>query len=151
MENKTRPIVRSLITSAIVYAVVGLGSGVYYREFTKIMGFDGTTRLSLAHGHYLSLGLMMFLFFAILEANLGWYKTEKSTNKSRVSGKLLVSGYHIGLNIAAFGFIWRGTLEVLGVTLSKGLDASIAGISGLGHIVLSISLVWILLNVRKQA
>lgn len=139
---------KSMITAAMVYAILGLGSGVYYREFTKAMDFEGTTRLSLAHGHYIALGMFVFLFFALLDAAFGWTKSNRADGKSN-SGIWLLA-YHIGLNITALGFVWRGSLEVLGAELSKGLNASIAGVSGIGHMLLAVSLVAILAKVRKR-
>lgn len=140
---------KSMVTAAMVYAILGLSAGVYYREFTKLMDFDGRTRLSLAHGHYIALGMFVFLFFALLERSFGWTISSRADGKSSASKWLLA--YHIGLNIAAFGFLWRGTLEVMGTELSSGMNASIAGVSGIGHMLLAVSLVTILAKVRARA
>ena len=45
------------LNSAMVYTFLGLASGVFYREFTKFSLYTESTRLSLMHGHYISLGL----------------------------------------------------------------------------------------------
>lgn len=129
------------LNSAIAYATMGLASGLFYREFTKYMNFEGNTRLSLMHGHYISLGLFFFLFLAILEKQFSWSKIGKS--------KAFVITYHVGLNISVIGFIMRGLTEVLKVDMSSGLNASIAGISGIGHILLAVSMIAILLKIKK--
>ena len=38
---------------ALVYAVIAMVFGVFYREFTKIKYFTGQTNLSIIHTHYL--------------------------------------------------------------------------------------------------
>ena len=46
----------------------------------------------------------------------------------------------------------RGVLQVTtGHELSRALDASISGISGIGHIILGVSLIMILLGIRKAS
>ena len=46
---------------ALIYAVVAMVSGVFYREFTKFNDFSGQTRLSVLHTHYFMLGMFFFL------------------------------------------------------------------------------------------
>ncbi|GEN56373.1 membrane protein [Halolactibacillus alkaliphilus] len=129
------------LNSAIVYTILGLTSGVFYREFTKFSGYSESTRLSLIHGHYISLGLFFFLFLLILEKQFAWSRFPKT--------KLIVLGYHLGLNISVLGFLIRGTSEVLGTNMTSALNASIAGISGIGHIILAVTLIMILFRVKK--
>ena len=44
----------------------------------------------------------------------------------------------------------RGVVQVLGSPLSSGLDAAISGIAGIGHILLGVSLVLVLLQIRHS-
>lgn len=133
---------KKYINSALIYALVGMLSGVFYREFTKINDYTGATKLSLLHGHYLSLGLFFFLIVMILEKQWGF-----SENGSDKIGFLL---YHLGLNITGLGFLVRGVMEVTSVPLTRGLNASIAGVSGIGHILLAVGLVMLLIKIRKK-
>jgi len=55
----------------------------------------------------------------------------------------------VGLNITGVGFLIRGLAEVLGMEMTSALNASISGISGIGHIMLAVTLVMILLRVKK--
>ena len=43
----------------------------------------------------------------------------------------------------------RGTLEVIGVPLSKGLNTSISGIAGIGHILLGAGLILLIVSLKK--
>lgn len=129
--------------TALIYAITAMILGVFYREFTKLNGFSGVTRLSVMHTHYFMLGMFFFLILMLLEKNFP-FSNQKHT------GKMVVI-YHVGLNITGFGLFFRGITQVLGTTLSRGLDASISGISGIGHILLGISIIYLLLQIKKQA
>lgn len=128
------------MNTAIFYAVLAMAGGVFYREFTKFMGFSGKTALSVVHTHYFVLGMFFFLIMLLLEKNFSF--TGKKTNRM-----LLV--YHTGLNLTGMMFVVRGITQVLEVNLSKGMNAAISGIAGIGHILLGISLVFLLLQIKK--
>ena len=52
--------------SAIVYASLALAGGVFFREFTKYLQFEGKTNLAFLHTHYFVLGMFFFLVLALL-------------------------------------------------------------------------------------
>ena len=54
--------------------------------------------------------------------------------------------YHIGLNLTAVMFVVRGVAQVLKTPLSSGMDAAI----GIGHILLGVSLVLLLLQIKRS-
>lgn len=54
--------------SALVYAILAMVGGVFYREFTKFNGFTGTTSLGFVHTHYFALGMIGFLLLLLLES-----------------------------------------------------------------------------------
>ena len=58
--------------------------------------------------------------------------------------------YHIGLNLTAAMFVVRGVVQVLRAPLSSGMDASISGMAGIGHILLGVRLVLLLLQIRRS-
>ncbi len=66
------------------------------------------------------------------------------------TGKILIV-YQLGLNITALGFLMRGLTQVWETELSKGMNASISGIAGIGHILTGICLILLLLKIRKRA
>ena len=53
--------------TALIYAITAMILGVFYREFTKLNGFSGVTRLSVMHTHYFMLGMFFFLILMLLE------------------------------------------------------------------------------------
>lgn len=134
---------KKYVNVSFIYAVLAMIGGVFYREFTKFMGYTGWTTLSVVHTHYFILGMLFFLVFALLVKNVPFMDQK--------TGRLLV-GYHIGLNLTAIMLTVRGVLQVTtGHDLSRALDASISGISGIGHIILGVSLIMILLGIRKAS
>lgn len=127
---------------ALIYAVVAMGFGVFYREFTKFSDFTGQTNLSFLHTHYFLLGMFFFLVLMLSEKAFSF--------SDQTTGKLLAV-YQIGLNLTGLGFLLRGLTQVQGTELSRGLDASISGIAGIGHILMGVCLVLLLLKIRKRA
>ena len=126
--------------SAPLYAVLAMVGGVFFREFTKFNGFDGVTTLAFVHTHYFALDMIMFLLFLVLEKTL--HIADRSVSRAVVA-------YHVGLNVTALMLVVRGVPQVLGIDLARGMDAAISGIAGLGHIVLGVSIVLILLGVKR--
>ena len=103
---------------------IGRG-GVFYREFTT---------LSVVHTHYLMLGMVFFLMLVLLENNF-----HLIDNKVR---KYLIF-YHIGLNLTVVMLTIRGVVQVL------SLDVSSAVLSGIGHLILGISMILVLISIRN--
>ncbi|MDY6073697.1 MAG: DUF2871 domain-containing protein [Eubacteriales bacterium] len=130
------------INGAITYAALATAGGVFYREFTKFNHFTGQTTLSVLHTHYFVLGMLFFLLLLLLEKSFAF-----STAKS---DKILLF-YNIGLNTTVALLFVRGITQVLNMPLSSGQDAAISGIAGLGHIILAVSIIYILLEIKKAA
>ena len=126
---------------ALIYAVTAMVFGVFYREFTKFSEFTGQTNLSVMHTHYFMLGMFFFLVLMLVE---------KATAFSDQGTGRIVAAYQFGLNITGLGFLIRGLTQVQGTDLSRGMDASISGIAGIGHIVTGVCIVLLLLKIRKS-
>ena len=88
------------------------------------------------------LGMFFFLLLMLAEKAFSF-----STPKT---GRVLAA-YQAGLNITGLGFLLRGLTQVWGTDLSRALNASISGIAGIGHILTGVSLVLLLLQIRKRA
>lgn len=129
------------MNSALLYAILAMVGGVFYREFTKFSGFTAKTTLSVVHTHYFLLGMVFFLVLLVLEKNLSFTGAK--------TGRVLLT-YHIGLNLTAVMLVVRGVTQVVGADLSRGADAAISGIAGIGHILLGVSLVLLLLQIRRS-
>ena len=93
MNKKEILLARHFATLAMVYAVIAMALGVFYREFTKFSGFAGRTSLSFLHTHYFALGMVFFLILMLLEKTFAF--------SSRNSGKFLLV-YQLGLNITGW-------------------------------------------------
>ncbi|SOD85067.1 DUF2871 family protein [Streptomyces sp. Ag109_G2-15] len=52
---------RKILNTAHVYMIVGLVSGLYYRELTKAKDFEGDTQLAVVHTHVLDLQVLFFI------------------------------------------------------------------------------------------
>lgn len=127
---------------AFIYAITAMVFGVFYREFTKFNNFDGDTNLSVMHAHYFLLGMIFFLVLMLAEKSLNFSK------QSKVG--LFVITYQVGLNITELGFLARGLTQVWGTELSKGANAAISGVAGIGHIILGVSMVLLFIRIKKS-
>jgi len=131
---------RRLFSAAFAYMLVGVASGLFYREFTKINDFpEGeSTQLGLVHTHLLLLGFVVLLIVLLLEKAF-------TLSESRLFGWFFWL-YNAGLVLTTAMMIWHGSLTVLGQE-SSGM---IAGIAGLGHILLSAGMILLFLALRKR-
>ncbi|GLU88706.1 DUF2871 domain-containing protein [Agromyces sp. NBRC 114283] len=128
-----------LFTAAVVYLVLGLGSGLFYREFTKANDFveGGATQLSVVHTHLLTLGFLAMLIVLALEKAF-------TLSASPLFGWFFWV-YNAGVLLTSAMMVWHGSLTVLG----QESNAAIAGIAGLGHIVVTAGLVLLMMALRK--
>ena len=129
------------INTALLYAILAMVGGVFYREFTKFNGFTAKTTLSVVHTHYFLLGMMFFLLLLVLEKAFSF--TGPKTGR-------VLAVYHIGLNLTTVMLVVRGVTQVLGTALSSGMSAAISGMAGIGHILLGVSLVLLLVQIRRS-
>lgn len=129
-----------LLNSAFIHMVLGVLSGLFYREFTKANDFPegGFTQLGLAHTHLLTLGFIVLLIVLLLERVF----------TLSASGRLFswfFWVYNAGVVLTAGMLIWHGSLTVLG----RESSAMIAGIAGLGHIFLTAGMVMLFVLLRR--
>ncbi|WP_231444183.1 DUF2871 domain-containing protein [Brevibacterium zhoupengii] len=130
---------KKIFNAAFAYMIIGVLSGLFYREFTKANDFPegGFTQLSVVHTHLLTLGFIVLLIVLVLDKVFG------------LSGTKMFSWffwtYNAGIILTAGTMVWHGMLTVLGQESS----AMISGIAGLGHIALSVGMVLLFLSLRK--
>lgn len=127
--------------TAVAYAVIAMLFGVFYREFTKFNGFEGQTVLSAIHPHYFMLGMVFFLLLLLREKSVGF--------SGAGTGKVLAV-YHVGLNLTGLTLLLRGVAQVLGTPLSSAMNGALSGVAGIGHILLGVSLVLLLLQIKRS-
>ena len=129
------------INASLFYAILAMVGGVFYREFTKFNEFTEKITLGVVHAHYFVLGMLFFLLLLLLEKNFAF---------TTVKTKRTLWIYHIGLNLTGVMFVVRGVAQVLGVQLSSAANAAISGIAGIGHILLGVSLILILVQIKRS-
>ena len=127
--------------ASLLYALIAMAGGVFYREFAKFSGFTGKTALSVVHTHYFLLGMVFFLLLLLLEKSFA-FSGEKTG--------CVLALYHVGLNVTGAALLVRGVAQVLALPLSRGMDASLSGVAGIGHLLLGVSMVLLLLRIRKK-
>ncbi|MBF7015902.1 DUF2871 domain-containing protein [Staphylococcus durrellii] len=133
---------KRLMYSSALYTLLGMLSGLFYREMSKGENFNGYSQLNVTHTHFLVLGTIMFLIFMIIEHQLKLTKNMKLFN-------YFFYIFHLGLLVTvAMQFI-------NGIATMKDFSVSpaIAGIAGLGHILITIAFIlfFVLLNKRINA
>lgn len=132
---------KKMINTAGIYGVLALFSGVFYREFVKLMDFSGESMLSVAHTHFFAMGSFLFLFLALFSMNSSLLKEQKFQRFNQI--------YTVAFPAMMLLFYVRGILQVLETDLSSGFDAAISGIAGLTHIAVTIALVYLFLALKN--
>ncbi len=87
--------------------------------------------------------MVFFLLLLLLEKNFSF--TGAKTRR-------VLTVYHIGLNLTAVMFIVRGVAQVLvpASSLSSGMNGAISGVAGIGHILLGVSIILLLVQIRRS-
>ncbi|MEV4050185.1 DUF2871 domain-containing protein [Amycolatopsis sp. NPDC049688] len=129
---------RTILNTAHVYLVLGLVSGLGYRELTKITGFTGETQLAVVHTHILALGMLFFLIVLALD------KLFDLTGHGLF--RWFFGIYNAGLAVTVGAMTLKGTLTVLG----KPAGEALALVAGLGHILLTVGLVLLFVTLGKR-
>ncbi|MGP5090677.1 DUF2871 domain-containing protein [Brachybacterium tyrofermentans] len=128
------------LNTAFAYIILGLASGLFYREFTKATDNLGThTQLNTLHTHLLVLGMVMFLVVLALDAVFSL--------SGRRSFSVFYWTYNIGLVVTVATQAVRGFLTLDGQDPAT-TSAAIPGIAGLGHMLLTVGLVALFVAVR---
>jgi len=126
-----------LYKTSFLYLILGLISGVFYREFTKILNFEGITSLSKVHPHLLLLGFLFFLSLIFIEKSYNIRKNKRFN--------LFYNIYNLGLLLTSIFMVWRGILDVLGKD-----SKMVSGMAGLGHILLGIGLIMFTIIIKEN-
>ena len=126
---------RKLFLAATAYMAAGLAGGLFYREFTKLNGFPegSVTQLAGVHTHLLALGMLVMLIVLALDKTMG-------LSKDRRFGWFFWV-YNAGVVLTAAMMTVHGMFTVLGQASSP----AIAGVAGLGHILVTVGFVLLFL------
>lgn len=125
---------------SLIYAIAAMAMGVFFREFTKGMKFEGITALSKVHVHLFALGCLVYILIAILSNHL-----DLKSSKLFKYGEYVYNG---GLILTSIMFLVRGIMDVL---KSDKMSGMISGFAGVGHIILATGIILILVSFIKLA
>ncbi len=134
---------KKYLNISLIYAIAAMAGGVFYREFTKFQGYTGVTSLAKVHTHLFMLGMFVFLVTALYAA-----RYDLTTIKTF---RVFLWTYNLGVPLTAVMLFVRGVPQVMGMTLSSAVNASISGIAGIGHILTGIGIILLLLSLKKLA
>lgn len=70
---------KKIINTSMIYMILALAAGVFYREFTKSTNFTGNTTLSVGHTHFLVLGMCFLALKKYLQTQINNRKIYQST------------------------------------------------------------------------
>ncbi|MEU4525943.1 DUF2871 domain-containing protein [Amycolatopsis sp. NPDC024027] len=124
--------------AAHIYMILGVVSGLYYREFTKLNEFDGRTQLALIHTHLLSLGMLGFLIVLALDKLFQLSGTRLFT--------LFFWFYNAGIAVSVAMMFVHGTQTVLGLSVPMAVSLT----AGLGHVLLTVGLILLFVLLGKR-
>src|SRR5690606_12642766 len=133
--NPRRTMLTLLHRSAATWTVLGLASGLYYREFTKANNVSGGTQLALTHTHALALGTLTLLVLLALAASL-------DITDRRFRWGIIV--WQAGLGLTFGAMLVKGSLQVLNHAAAD--SPALAGVAGLGHMTLTAAFVLLFLG-----
>lgn len=129
---------KKLFINAAIYGVLGLAAGLFWRTYTHHMGMEDSQHLSMLHTHILTLGFFFFLIVLALEK---LYKLSAHKKLFR----MFYWHYAVGLAMTVGGMFAIGLVQSNGGTEGPAL----AGISGLGHILLTAGVIIFIFNLKK--
>lgn len=130
------------MNASIVYFLLAMIGGVFYREFTKWNGYTAPTTLGVLHVHLLVLGTVVFLLIAVIA------KITDLENNSLFK-KFFVT-YNIALPVMVLMLLARGIVQVLDIEIGKMGNGMLSGFAGLSHIGIMIAFIFLLLVIKKE-
>lgn len=126
---------------AISFLIMGLISGVFYREFVKYYKWQGLISLSFIHVHLLTLGFMMLVLV---------YMLVKILRIDIIKLKRPIKLYLSGLVLTIVCMLVKGIYEITSAGADLFPRAALSGISGLGHMIIGIGMVWVLISLIPE-
>lgn len=128
-----------LARSAFAWTLIGLASGLLYRELTRQLGFTGFTQLALAHTHALALGTTVLLLVLLLTRVFNLAADRRF--------RFFPIFWDAGLALTFGMLVTKGIAQVL--DLGWANSKALAGVSGLGHMVLAGTFILLFLVITR--
>ena len=127
---------KKILNLAIIFLVLSLISGVFYREFTKYFAYTSYTTLSVVHTHLFVLGTMFLMILYLI------------TKSSNIDISRALKVYAIGLFITNVSMLINGVFDV--ITKSTYSNIILVCFSGIGHLMLGVGLIWIMYTIKMK-
>ncbi|MBE2989315.1 DUF2871 family protein [Sneathia vaginalis] len=127
---------KKILNLSYLFLILGLVSGVFYREFTKIYAFTGYTTLSVVHTHLLILGTMFLLIISLATKDV----------KVNISKPLAI--YTLGLVIFTISMSINGVFDV--ILRRPYSNIYLVILSGVGHTLLGVGMVWMMYILKNR-
>lgn len=142
-KSKEEPIsMKKIMNTSLIYFVLAMAGGVFYREFTKWNGYTEPTTLGVLHVHLLVMGTIMFLLIAL-------FAKVTDLEKNSLFKKFFVL-YNVALPFMVVMMLIRGIVQVLAIDLGKMGNGMLSGFAGLSHITMMVSLLTLLIALKKE-
>lgn len=132
---------KKMFNLSILYFILAMIGGVFYREFTKFYQYTGLTMLKSVHTHLLVLGTFLFLFLTIV------CKVSELENNKQFNYFTIL--YNIALPFMVIMMVVRGIIQVMGIEVTQSISAMISGIAGLSHILILIAFILLFISLKK--
>ena len=133
---------KKIMNASLIYFVLAMAGGVFYREFTKWNGYTEPTPLGVLHVHLLVMGTIMFLLIAL-------FAKVTDLEKNSLFKKFFVL-YNVALPFMVVMMLIRGIVQVLAIDLGKMGNGMLSGFAGLSHIAMMVSLLTLLIALKKE-
>ncbi len=125
---------KGIFALSITFLIMGLVGGVFYREFTKYYAFTANNHLSKIHVHTIVLGFIgLFMLYSFM-------KGLDAPALIKIKKPLRI--YISGLTFTIVNMVLLGIYEVVSEGQAIINRAAVDGISGIGHILLGVGIVW---------
>lgn len=142
-KGKEEPIsMKKIMNTSLIYFVLAMAGGVFYREFTKWNGYTEPTTLGVLHVHLLVMGTVLFLLIAL-------FAKVTDLEKSSLFKKFFVL-YNVALPFMVVMMLIRGIVQVLAIDPGKMGNGMLSGFAGLSHIAMMVSLLMLLIALKKE-
>lgn len=142
-KDKEKPIsMKKIMNASLIYFVLAMAGGVFYREFTKWNGYTEPTTLGVLHVHLLVMGTIMFLLIAL-------FAKVTDLEKNSLFKKFFVL-YNVALPFMVVMMLIRGIVQVLAIDLGKMGNGMLSGFAGLSHIAMMTALLMFLVAVKRE-
>lgn len=142
-KDKEEPtFMKKIMNTSLIYFVLAMAGGVFYREFTKWNGYTEPTTLGVLHVHLFVLGTGVFLLTAL-------FAKVTELEKNSLFKKFFVL-YNIALPFMVVMMLIRGIVQVLAIDLGKMGNGMLSGFAGLSHIGMLAALLMFLIAVKGE-